>query len=176
MRLRLRRKFRYQSEVLACITRPVKTILLALVIAISHNEKAAAALVPSDSSCAFYSEIEELHQCGNESYLSDASYLCEKYLAAEPKLSAELQAFQKPIRLCLQKKLLEKSGANNFCSDLESTAVASHLECYHENNYCDLSREAKKQLRRLIGKKALEAPWFETGIRLLKSCYSARTR
>ncbi len=142
-------------------------------IAVTFNASAASPVVPSDSSCEAYSALESVHACGDTSYLRDAAFLCEKYLAAEPSLSEELREFQRPIRHCLQKKLLEASGAN-FCSDLAQNAVISHLDCYQEFNYCGLSREAKKELRRIIGKKALEAPWFETGFRLSLECVRAK--
>jgi len=134
----------------------------------------SATAQPSSESCAYYQSLEKELQCGPEAYLKKWAYpMCKKYLKLEPKLSAEVQAWFPAVRFCLQNSLaLAQSQSQVNCENLDQVAIDSHVDCYVETGYCDLSDEDKSHLSGIMGSTIFSsALWIETSLRITWACF-----
>jgi hypothetical protein len=135
--------------------------------------------LPSSISCGYYQSLESELQCGPSSYISKwAGPMCEKYLEHETNpwkalfLTSELKAWFPRVRLCLQQKL-EESKHELSCAGLNDFAKSSHVECYIETNYCDLSPLSQIQLGRLSATALVldtTGLWQETLLGISEAC------
>ncbi|MBK9323521.1 MAG: hypothetical protein IPM97_11370 [Bdellovibrionaceae bacterium] len=144
-------------------------IILAVLVVLSLKSANAQSLEPSATSCQFYRDLQSEYACPQSNYLQEAELLCEKYLKMEPELNEEIQGFFPGIRFCLQDRLREKLGSQ-FCANLHEISIESHVSCYTENGFCDLSLRSKFILAWITWKKVFTSPWRETGQRINQSC------
>lgn len=124
---------------------------------------------PSPSSCEFYLHLEEQLQCGADGYFQQVYPLCLEYLQNEKRLTKEIQDFFPRVRLCLQSELL-RLGSKLKCQSLDSVVIDSHLKCYTENEYCELSVVSKAQLAWLTLPSLESSLWRATAAAILNSC------
>ncbi|MFS4460862.1 hypothetical protein [Bdellovibrio sp. HCB2-146] len=132
---------------------------------------AAIAYCPSSySSCDYYICAEEHNPCGKQGYwIGWGHRYCQKYLDSEKSFSLEAQQWLRENRQCLQSRAEEISQGTQ-CSGIRKAAMESHVGCYVETGFCELSFKDKAAI--LWGlRTALNAPeaWIE-GIRLEKAC------
>lgn len=146
-----------------------KNIIFAL-LAILHLKVAnAQPFEPSTTSCQFYRDLQAQLSCPQSNYLNEAAELCEKYLKMEPHMNEEIREFFPGIRFCLQDRLREQLGPQ-LCENLTEISVESHVSCYLENGFCDLSNVSKLKLAWITRDKVLKSPWRETGQQINQSC------
>ena len=102
--------------------------------------------VPSASSCAFYTCVEQSLQCErgprSDSYLIQYGLkYCERFSSL--RLDAVGTRWTTSTKLCLQQRLagLLRSNPRPSCAALTSFAFASHPACYTQpsSSVCDLS-------------------------------------
>lgn len=146
------------------------TTITTLLVILFSGPGFAQKFEPSETSCQFYQDLAQEYQCTQTNYLNEASQLCEKYLAHEPQMNNEIQIFFPKIRRCLQEKLQEQMGPD-FCDNLLYTSVDSHVYCYIEHGYCELSALSRAQLVWAIGRKLFKSPWLETGAKINQACW-----
>jgi hypothetical protein len=97
-----------------------------------------------EQSCQMYSCVEQHFQCGKKGYLTKFGLKnCEKYLENQDFSSERLQQWYPKVRYCLQTRLADiadqTADTPKACKDLERLAFASHVDCYIETGFCDLS-------------------------------------
>jgi hypothetical protein len=92
------------------------------------------------------------------------------YLREEPFLGKEIQAFFPGVRKCLQEQLLLRIESPNFCQNINEIAIGSHITCYYENNYCNLSFLSKIKLGWLVKNNIIHKTWFKTAQEINRAC------
>ena len=110
---------------------------------------------PSAHSCTYYQSLESEMKCGPDAYLANwGGPMCAKYLKHETNfwksllLTSELKAWFPRVRLCLQQDL-EASKSQLTCDNLTDFAKDSHIRCYVQTGFCELSSISKLQLGKL---------------------------
>lgn len=97
----------------------------------------------SDQSCDFYQCMEEQHPCGTKGYwLRFGAPYCKVFLRDQAQFSWRSQAWLQSVRLCLQERIGEVS-ARQTCSGIYSEAMHSHVGCYVDTGFCQLSTREK---------------------------------
>jgi hypothetical protein len=127
-------------------------------------------LEPSETSCQFYTDLQNAKLCPDTKYINQAEKLCKMYLRDQPYLGNEIQSFFPGVRKCLQEQLLLNLNNPSFCQNLEGFAIDSHIICYEENNYCDLSFLSKIKLGWLVKFNILHKTWFKTAQEINRTC------
>lgn len=145
----------------------LRLILLSLFICFGFH---ALALGPSSENCSYYSDLESELSCGPQSYLEKwARPMCEKYLKVQPQLSQDLQAWFPKVRYCLQQEI-DQYADQLTCRDLDKMAIASHVKCYVETGFCELTEFDKTALMQITSKALLHPLWIETSLRIYFEC------
>jgi hypothetical protein len=93
--------------------------------------------------CQFYACREAGHTCGPSGYyLGFAEKYCVRFLQAlRPRMSPAGQRFLDVARDCLMRYVDTQLPANDVCDDVKARAFQSHVACYHDNGFCQLSLE-----------------------------------
>ncbi|MEZ0391833.1 MAG: hypothetical protein ACAH59_06440 [Pseudobdellovibrionaceae bacterium] len=144
---------------------------LALASSFSVSVQAAE---PSSVTCEYYESLEQEMTCGPEGYLQKWAYpMCQMYIKKAPKLSGSLQAWFPEIRFCLQAKLHEIK-TELTCPNLEDLAIESHVSCYVETGFCNLSQSDQWKLMELINVNLFEPLWLETSARIVWACSATK--
>jgi len=153
-------------------------ILLSFLTTFALSNISLAALEPSSLNCDFYQQIETEMQCGPKAYFQKwAGPMCEKYLQSESNpfqslfLSSELKVWFPQVRLCLQEELVVRFP-DLSCKNLDQHAKLSHIECYVQTGYCELSAYSKLQLAGLSANAVLLDPnlWQQSIVEISQAC------
>jgi hypothetical protein len=127
---------------------------------------------PSRESCDFYHELAAEFQCGPKGYLEEFGIpLCEKYLNAESGLhSTQLVEWFREVRFCLQQKLEDERSSFGDCRELKKGALDSHLGCYRETGFCELSWVDRATVLRLTSWRVFTPEVLSLMVRTTKIC------
>ncbi|WP_347357244.1 hypothetical protein [Bdellovibrio sp.] len=114
-------------------------LILAIFTILVSLTAAASSCVPSDQSCDFYACKEREHSCGKKGYWQNFGYpYCQKFLKDEARFSPQSQIWLQDVRYCLQERIQHMAeGAS--CSNMHTIAMDSHVSCYVDTGFCDLS-------------------------------------
>jgi hypothetical protein len=98
----------------------------------------------SSRSCEFYQCAEAEYRCGSRGYfMSVAEPLCDtaayEHISKTGKSNKQISSFTKKVRYCLQEKIVKMSSGIKTCSGLKDKALDSHIPCFIENGYCELT-------------------------------------
>lgn len=98
--------------------------------------------------CDYYLCLEEEIGCGPHGYFRSFAYpYCKKYKKSEVLFSSKGKKFLGFVRPCLQDQMdsylseLPFENSQNkaeFCSELKTFAIQSHVTCYEEGQFCGL--------------------------------------
>ncbi len=132
----------------------------------------------STSSCGFYQCAEEVFQCGLTGYLlSVGAPLCnpEAYTNTE---SEQMIQFTQNVRKCLQEQIIQLAPTVRNCADLKAKALHSHIPCFVEYGFCDLTMAERRgvfksgptQFLKIAGVSKILAMTHE----LVKACYKLK--
>ncbi len=127
----------------------------------------------SYSSCNYYQCAEAHNPCGSQGYWIGWGYrFCQKFLNSEQKFSLEAQEWLRSNRRCLQVRA-EEISTEIACPQVRKAAMESHVSCYVEAGFCELSIKDKSAILWDL-RSALAAPeaWIE-GLRLQAACRKA---
>lgn len=134
------------------------------------SSRAEPSAMPSSQSCQYYQTLENSLQCGPDSYLIKSGYpLCEHYKRISPWMTDEIQKWFPKIRYCLQAALEERENEIT-CANLDQTALETHVDCYVQTGYCDLSLASKTQLSLVTLPRMTDSLWRKTAREILKAC------
>lgn len=151
---------------------------LSTFVVFSFFGAALAAPQPSSLDCHFYLEIESEMRCGPQAYFQKwALPMCEKYVQYETDpfkkwlVTSELRAWFPKVRLCLQ-QYLAAAGSNLSCHNLPEHANQSHVQCYVQTGYCEMSGLSKAQLASLSAKAVIIDPdlWEQSAWEIAEIC------
>jgi hypothetical protein len=139
-----------------------------------------AQLQPSATNCDYYSQIESELQCGTDAYFQKwGGPMCKKYLLYETDplksllLTDQLKAWFPKVRFCLQNELAQMLEAKNLsCGNLNAQVNRSHVDCYMQTGYCELSVLSKAQLGSLSAEAMVMDPalWDPLALEISKNC------
>ncbi len=123
------------------------------------------------NSCSFYDSLETHFQCDNRGYpLSYGKKFCLKFLDKRGQFSEDGQQWIDSTMLCLMKHL-NNLDPDLSCKALRKEAFASHIPCYIDNGYCNLSKEDRKLVYKIaIPSSVFHPRVWNQGIKVLQRC------
>ena len=159
-------------------SKPVKPMDVLIILALTLSSALAGAqeeCVPKAHSCDYYACAENQNPCGSSGYiLNFGARNCPKYLTAERELSKALRKMMPKVRLCLQEELeaivSDTPHDKNFCSAIEIAAFQSHVPCYLESGYCDLTTFEQWKILQLTGFSILHPLSVQAGLQIQAGC------
>jgi hypothetical protein len=91
--------------------------------------------------CQFYNCREAEHACGPSGYYQGyAEKYCVRFLQSlRPRMSPAGQRFLDVARDCLMRYVDTELPPDDACDDVKTRAFQSHVACYHDNGFCELS-------------------------------------
>lgn len=152
--------------------------LFVLTLSLLCSAAVWAQLEASSKNCDLYSKLENEMRCGPQAYFQKwGQPMCEKYIRSEEApiqslfLSHELKVWFPQVRLCLQQYLVRELDALT-CQNLDQHAKQSHVECYVQTGYCDLSAVAKLQLAGMSANAFFLDPvlWQQSALEISEVC------
>lgn len=119
--------------------------------------------------CSAYQEIENNYQCGTKGYPLKFGYkYCRKFIDNQDQFSPQGQAWLALTRECLIAEV--ESFSVSSCRELKKLAFDSHGECFERAGFCNLAKEDRKELYKMIIPQFWRVRLIVDGINLLKSC------
>lgn len=136
----------------------------------------------SSTSCEAYSCLEEKVSCGEKGYfLKFGLKNCENFLEKEEEMSPSAQAWMPRVRLCLQAELFQITdqvqadapiwSSAKTCKKIKKEAFKSHVDCYVETGFCELSWSDRLKIARIAGKDAFLPQSISTEMQILSICH-----
>jgi|SRR6185312_611208 len=120
-------------------------ILVILFYSLSTLAQTNSVCAPSDQSCDYYAcKAQELHCLPSDYPVKFGYRLCQRYLADQNQASEALRAWLPSVRECLQEKFETLKIIS--CQKIEHAAFATHVECYVQTGFCQLSASDKAWL------------------------------
>ena len=140
-------------------------------LAILFASFSSQAYCPSSySSCDYYVCAEQHDPCGPKGYWMGWGHrFCQKFLDKEDQFSFEAAQWLRENRNCLQARA-EEITERSQCSGIRKGAMESHVACYVDTGFCELSLSDKASILWNL-RAAMSAPeaWIE-GLNLNKAC------
>ncbi len=129
---------------------------------------------PSQDNCDYYSCLENQTQCGRKGYLLQfGKKNCERYLTNQKFSSNTLKAWYPKARKCLQEQLdanMKSDSPAGSCQEIKEIAFDSHLYCFVEAGYCELSWIDQFVVLMVAGTDLLIPSSIKTGIQIDAAC------
>ncbi len=140
-------------------------LLFIILPILSHANCSASA-----DSCEFYRCMEREQSCGKHGYWREFGYpYCQKFLTTQDRFSLTSQRWLTDVRECLQQRVGE-SVEHTSCSSTYRIAMDSHISCYVDTGFCELSfPEQLKIFWNLKGALRRPITWKEAHL-LNKAC------
>lgn len=124
--------------------------------------------------CEYYSCIAAAKHCDNNSYPTQyGRKFCLRYGQGLDKFSREGRRWVVNVRKCLMNEM-EKFEESLTCGDLKVKAFRSHVNCYVDHGFCELSLRDKQQIMTTIWPGLLSVLAIENGLGVLNSCYVSK--
>ncbi len=103
--------------------------------------------VSAADSCDFYQCAEDVLGCGDSGYLIDVGLKYCKPTKIDIRIKdkdeqSSLLSFKSRVRQCLQenvKSIVRESSEDLTCPSLKDKALRSHVPCFVDNGFCELS-------------------------------------
>lgn len=120
--------------------------------------------------CEYYSCIAEAKHCNRFSYPTNfGKRICLRYQTNLNQFSESGKMWVETVRKCLIHEM-STFEENLSCHGLRSRAFKSHVPCYIQNGYCDLSMKDKDLVMKAILPGLLNLEGIKNGIEVLKYC------
>jgi hypothetical protein len=133
--------------------------------------KTSSSTSASDS-CAFYWYKSLAMGCSLNDYLVGFGYkYCKQFEKTGPQFTQAGQKNLARIRKCLIHAV--QGNEQVTCSNVKSIALESHVNCYLENGFCDMSKADKEKIIRVVGRELLDPAFAAIAFRIQSHCLSA---
>lgn len=130
----------------------------------------AAAAAPD--SCAFYWNKSLAMGCSLNDYLVSFGHkYCRQFERVHKDFSGPGQSTVLQIRRCLISALRDNREVT--CSNVKSIALESHVSCYIENGFCEMSKADKGKILQVVAKELLDPAFAAVAFRIQNICGSA---
>lgn len=134
-----------------------------------------ALAVPDIGFCDQYLRISEDLHCPmkmsgkNKNYFIDFGYkYCRKFIQANSEFSVDTQEKFNRIRNCLINEL--KENPQLTCQNSMSYGYKSHVPCYIDNGYCDMSLSDKWTIFKTTYHELIHKEYSQTAMSISKYC------
>ena len=126
--------------------------------------------------CRYYKCVQDEIRCSDSDYLSGfAIPYCYKYQADQKNYSDRGQIFLSQVRYCLQAKIEDFTNENPYaCKDLREYAIHSHIGCYLNSGFCELSMTEKMRIVLTAKKDLIHGDVRKAGLETMKLCNQSR--
>ncbi|MFG1591244.1 hypothetical protein [Halobacteriovorax sp. CON-3] len=120
--------------------------------------------------CAYYSCIEKERVCGKRGYpLAFGQKYCNKFDSRVEKFSEDGRKWIQDVKACLISGMNDISSESS-CKEFKKTAISHHVPCYLSAGYCELSKEDKKQVIKIVRASAWRLDIILAGYQVISSC------
>lgn len=131
--------------------------------------------------CVAYDDVEELFKCGSKGYpINYGGKYCKKFSENRHRFSDEGKKWLDATLECLvqeivliQDSLRSQMNPNNrktVCKRLKHLAFDSHIPCYLESGYCDLSRKDKRIVTNIVFPSIFRIRVIQAGLKVQAEC------
>ena len=126
--------------------------------------------------CGYYKCVQDEIRCSDSDYLSGfAIPYCYKYQADQKNYSDRGQIFLSKVRYCLQVKIEDFTNENQYaCKDLREYAIHSHIGCYLNSGFCELSMAEKMRIVLTAKSDLIHGDVRKAGLETMKLCNQSR--
>ncbi|GEM_PF-2109441 len=115
--------------------------------------------------CSYYCQKHAELGCDTKNYLTNFGYrYCHLFVDKETTYTKHAQNVLSKIRSCLVNHLAKQP--NVTCDNVADIAIQSHVDCYNENHFCELSPQDQMVTLWHI-KSGLRDPFFQTTMKLI---------
>lgn len=120
--------------------------------------------------CEYYSCIAEAKHCNRFSYPTNfGKRICLRYQVRLDQFSKPGKAWVDSVRRCLIHEMSQfEEGLS--CHGLRNRAFQSHVPCYIDNGYCQLSRSDQKLVIQSVLPGLTSLLAIRNGLNVLKIC------
>lgn len=155
----------------------MKSLLLLFSI-LYMNSLQADALTPNSENCDYYYEVENQYNCGKKGYpLKFGFRMCELYKKAEPKMPERVKEWFPKVRLCLQQFIHDNQFfSEKSCKDLRKAALNSHVKCYEDTGYCQLSFSDKLKIIEVTSTNMFSTSILSMAFKVESSCHGKKKK
>ncbi|MBT3236271.1 MAG: hypothetical protein HN353_10005 [Bdellovibrionales bacterium] len=120
--------------------------------------------------CSFYECVEDELTCGKRGYpLGFALKYCQRFENFAYRFSDAGKEWIQKTRECLT-ETFAKFDQPNSCSFVKKASFKSHILCYVESGYCDLSRDDKRAVNRVVWPSLWRRSAITTGLKIKSIC------
>ncbi len=123
------------------------------------------------NNCDFYEKcLEAKNQCGNEGYaIGYGQKYCRAFNSLD--LSPQGEKWITATMACLQENLIPYAEDKTDCKVIKDSAFQSHVNCYVNSGFCDLSNQDKlKIMKTNIWSLITSLEGLNEGVKTLVEC------
>lgn len=144
-----------------------KFVLFALLLFSLTNK--ATECVNDTSVCSFYCQKSDELNCSASNYLKSFGYkYCRLFINKEQSYTKAGRPIFERIRNCLVNRLASQN--NLTCESVAPIAVASHVDCYIDNNFCELNNHDRLTTLWFIRSELLDRKFLPTMAKIVSLC------
>lgn len=120
------------------------------------------------SPCDFYALKARELGCSSDNYLVKFGYrYCRVFEKRQATFSLDAQPVLERIRSCL---MLAMDEANPTCESTEEIGFGSHLGCYVENGFCEMSQSDKLHILWVVRSQILNPKFRRVARAIDRAC------
>lgn len=129
---------------------------------------------PDVSSCSFYLCQEQEHRCGPRGYPVGFGFkFCQLFLNTEKNYSNEAYGWLRRVRVCLMDSMNEiVSRGRKSCDQIKDEGFRSHLGCYIDTGFCDLSLRDQWKISWAMRTSFIHREVIRDGLSVMQACAS----
>lgn len=147
----------------------MKLLIVTLSLFFSSLTLAQSTCTPTNDSCNYYLCKASQLRCTDNDYPIRFGYrLCQRYLDDQAEAPRRLTAWLPKVRLCLQQKFEQLKVSS--CSNIEDAAFSTHVDCYVQTGFCDLSNSDRGWLIYETSWDMLYSESLRTAFAVNKAC------
>lgn len=122
-------------------------------------------------SCEYYQCRDQLQMCGPQGYFLRFGYpYCSRFMTqVKPTFSEEGALWLDRVGQCLRDQL-EGISVQESCKETEDLAISSHVSCYLDTGFCQLSFSEKLKLLKVVYKELQDSRLLGVFLKLMTSC------
>jgi hypothetical protein len=121
------------------------------------------------TSCSFYVRQARAMNCRPDGYLDQFGYrYCREFEQARAEFSPQGVRVLARLKSCLIRSLREVPDLS--CDGVAAVARESHVSCYLENGFCDLSQDDKFKIFAVVWREVFDPAFAQVMLRIQQGC------
>lgn len=119
--------------------------------------------------CDYYPALQAEMSCEPDSYLIQfGEHYCRQFDKVREAFSADGLAAVEEIKVCLQTAI--ESTPDVTCDNVKQISVDSHIQCYEQARFCEMSASDKSVLAKVVLPSITDPTLFRAIRKILRSC------